>query len=172
MEEKNQTQEEKPRKIFKKRKVTLFKRRKKSEIRPFVKEKKDKKIKKILLWLFLGFLVILSISILLYGIRYLLVKTLFSNSSNILTPQSITGREDENIEKLLSGSGLTVSDFKNSTSSSTITFTANESKVFLDREKNLKGQIETLKAILRQLSIDGKRATVVDLRYNKPIVKF
>lgn len=169
MEEETQ---EKPQKPLKKRKVSLFKRRKKAEIRPFVKEKKEKRIKKVFKFLALVIAIIFGISVLLYGIRHLLIITIFSNSTTILTPQSSSTVGKEDVDQVLRKSGIDYKDLVISTSSATITFQTNNSQIFLSKEKSVEEQIKTVQAILRRLSLDGKRATVVDLRYNKPIVKF
>lgn len=164
--------QEKPQKPLKKRRVSLFKRRKKAEIRPFVKEKKEKRVKKIFKMLLIIILIIFGVSVVLYGIRHLLIITIFSKSTTILTPQSesVVGKED--VESILRANNLPYSELAISTSSAVVSFKTGDTRVLFDKEMGIKEQVLTAQAILRRLSLDGKRASIIDLRYNKPIVKF
>jgi len=44
--------------------------------------------------------------------------------------------------------------------------------VALSTDKDIPSQLDMVTAIDRQLITDGKQAISIDLRYNKPIVKF
>lgn len=168
----DQKEQEKPQQPLKKRRVSLFKRRKKADIRPFVKEKKEKRVKKAFKFLLLAIGILFGVCVLLYGIRYLLIITIFSNNTIILSPQSTSTVGKEDVAEILEKNALTYEDLVISTSSATVSFRTNESMVLLTKERSINDQVVTVQAILRRLSLDGKRATVVDLRYNKPIVKF
>ncbi len=156
----------------KRRKVSLFKRRRKAEIRPFVKEKKEKKLKKLFKLLGIVIAIIFAVSAILYGIRYLLIVTVFSNKTIILNPQSTSSIGNEDVEKTLRANNIAFQELAISSVSGMIKFRTNDVQVFISSQKKIDEQILTLQAILRRLSLDGKRPTLVDLRYNKPIVKF
>jgi hypothetical protein len=45
-------------------------------------------------------------------------------------------------------------------------------QVFFSYEKEIEWQISSLQSILQRLTIENKIPSVIDLRYNRPIVKF
>lgn len=163
-------EESKPKK---KRSVSLFKRRKKSEIRPFVKEKKKREYKKILFAFFIFTFFIFILSAFLYFFRIFVVPNIFQNKSEVISPQGNAIPDDDTIQKTLLDSGLKVSNIKFQNDASIVVFTLNgRTQILLSRFKNIKDQLELIEAIDRQVTADGKQAISIDLRYNKPIVKF
>lgn len=47
-----------------------------------------------------------------------------------------------------------------------------EEVVKLSGSKNVEAQVSTLQKLLRKLTIDNRKATQIDLRYSRPVVKF
>lgn len=80
---------------------------------------------------------------------------------------------DAQIRILISESGLNVSDLSVATDSGIITFTLNsKTQIVISKYKDLNAQLDLIKAIDRKILSDGKQAISIDLRYNKPIVRF
>jgi cell division septal protein FtsQ len=171
MEEKAQ-QEEKIH--FKKRKVSLFKRRKKSDIRPFAKAKKQKRYKKLVAYFIVFVILIFLIVVVLYTARFFLVEH-FANSKNtsIVNPEGSSLPTDTQVKNSIVNAGLDADNFIFATQSAVVIFNIHrDTKVYLPFDNNLEEEIEVLKAVDQQMTLDNKRAIYIDLRYNKPIVKF
>ena len=45
-------------------------------------------------------------------------------------------------------------------------------RVYISNKKNIDSQISSLQAILKQLTINGKRFKIIDFRFDKPIIIF
>ena len=161
------------RKIQFKRKVSIFKRRKKADVRPFVLETRLKKFKKILVKLFFLVCVLFALAFILYGIRYYMIPYLFEpKEKQIISPIRQT-MQILDIEREIKNSGLNIEDIKFSKDLSVVIFMLNgEIKVYLDPKDDIKSMLILLKAIENQMIEDNKKAIYIDLRYNKPIVKF
>lgn len=157
-----------------KRRISLFKRRKKPEIRAFVREKKNKNARRFFVSALIIALGLLVLGMLLVGVKLILSETTFSlNGKVIYNPQISTLIPQEEILTALKKQPFTVDEINFSSQSSVVKFTANKTtKVYLSQEKDVDEQLKVLDAILRQLALDNKETILVDLRYNKPIVKF
>lgn len=44
--------------------------------------------------------------------------------------------------------------------------------VYISLKKNIQVQISSLQAVLKQLTIDGKRFNLIDFRFKKPVIKY
>jgi len=44
--------------------------------------------------------------------------------------------------------------------------------VYISLKKDIVIQISSLQAVLKQLTIDGKRFNLIDFRFNKPVIKY
>lgn len=155
-----------------KRIVSIFRRRRKSEIRPFVREKKQRKFKKILFYLFIIIVLIFCLTGFFFSLRFIVIPKFFeSKNAVILSPVDKNQIQNEDIKKLISESGIDVSDIV--FSDYTVSFMFHRDiKVVFSTEKNIKAQLDLLVSIDQQMLLDNKRAIYIDLRYNKPIVKF
>lgn len=155
-----------------KRKVSLFKKRKKPNIRSFVKETKQKKFKTTILRLLFLVLIIFSIVGVLWYARFFLIPSVFENShQNILKPVDVSINPSD-IKKEISSSGLDIEDIKVSNDLTEVSFKIHrEVLVLMDPRNDIKKDLEVLKAIDDELIQDRKRAMYIDLRYSKPIVK-
>ena len=164
--------DEKGTEFRKKRIVSIFRRRKKSDIRPFIREKNQKKFKKIFLYFFLFIILIFCLAGLLLLLRVIIIPKVFElKNTVILSPLDKSTLQNSEIEKIIKESGLDVSDIL--FTDLTISFMFHrDTKVFLSSEKDIKNQLNLLVSIEDQMTFDNKRAISIDLRYNKPIVKF
>jgi hypothetical protein len=170
MEEEKQEEVESPRM---RRRVSLFKRRKKSDIRPFVRETKHRQYKKLFGIFLLALILIFSFSAVLLGVKSFVLPKIFSKEKLILNPQGSSFLDNSQIQDIIQTSGLEISDIRFSTSSAIVSFVLhNKVQVFISSEKDINNQLDLVGAIDRQLVTDGKQAISIDLRYNKPIVKF
>lgn len=156
----------------KKRIVSIFRRRKKSEIRPFIKEKKQRRFKKILLYFFLCIVLIFCLAFFFFSLRFIIIPKLFeSKNSVVLSPVDGNQIQNADIARTIESSGLDVSDIIFSDINVSFKF-HRDTNVILSTVKDIKTQLEILVSIEKQLTFDNKRAIFIDLRYNKPIVKF
>lgn len=156
----------------KKRKVSFFKKRKKQEIRPLVREhttKKNKKLYFLVIFIIFG---IIALCALLFALRFAVISY-FEERQPIISPQGKSLPEFEEIKKSLLESGLEITNINSATSSSYIRFTLNDkTTVYLRKDEQIERQLDMVRSIERQMTIDGKSTISIDLRYNKPIVKF
>jgi cell division septal protein FtsQ len=170
MEEEKITKKEAPKK---KRRVSLFKRRKKSDIRPFVREKKKRQYKKYLSALILTVVALFLLVAILLMIKSVVIPRLFHPEAVILSPQGQVLPDNTTVRSIIQGKGLDVTDMQFATDSAMVTFTLhNSTQIYMPLDKNIEEQIRIIEAIDQQLMSEGKRAISIDLRYNKPIVKF
>ncbi len=154
--------------------LRFFKKRKKSELRPFVEQKKNRRLKKILGVLFFVTLVLFVLIGVLIGIRYVFEVYRGAASSKEIVAGNVTMPEsNEELMVLFSEDGIAIEPIESSSFSAKLTIqVTNGPMVILSRSKDLKTQVQLLDSILRRLIIEDKKPTVIDLRYNKPIVKF
>jgi len=47
-----------------------------------------------------------------------------------------------------------------------------QSKIFLDKSKDIDQQLKTLQVIISQDRMEGRRAKIIDLRYKNPIARY
>lgn len=157
----------------KKRRVSLFKKRKKSDIRPFVREKKHREYKKLLRNFAICVLLLFLIAAILYGIKMYVVSGVFHKNTVIINPSGSSLPSNDQILSTLHNKGLSIEDIQFATDSATLIFVMDgKVKVYLSKEKDINDQLDMVEAIDKQMIEDGKQAFSIDLRYNKPIVKF
>lgn len=154
--------------------LRFFKKRKKSELRPFIEQKKNRRLKKILGVLFLIIIALFVLIGILIGIRYALEVYKGAQSSKEIVVGNVTVPEsNEELMALFLEDGITIEPIESSSFSAKLTIqVTNGPRVILSRSKDVKTQVQLLESILRRLIIEDKKPTVIDLRYNKPIVKF
>lgn len=153
--------------------ISFLKKRRKADIRPFVREKKKLQYKRYIGY-FVVFLVFLFLlSGLLYAIRVVVVAKLFEQDKKIINPQGAIKPTNDQIQGILASSGLQISDIYFATGSAVVKFNMKEKiSVLLSTDKDIISQLDMVQAIDRQLTGDGKQAISIDLRYNKPVVSF
>ena len=158
--------------LRKKRIVSIFRRRKKSDIRPFIKEKKQRKFQKILLYLSLCVVLIFFLVGFFFSLRFIVIPKVFeSKNTIILSPVDKNQLQNTDIIHIIEKRSLDISDII--FTDSTVSFLMHrDTKVVFSTEKDIKTQLNILVSIDQQMTFDNKRAIYIDLRYNKPIVKF
>ncbi|MDO8269254.1 MAG: hypothetical protein Q7T54_01120 [Candidatus Levybacteria bacterium] len=157
----------------KRRKVSLFRRRKKAEIRPFVKAKKHREYKKIIRTFLIFLAVIATLSAFLYLIRFYVIEFFVAKNEELITPQGTVIIDDNRAKEIIEESRLPITGITFATEAALISFTLNgKTKVIVTKYKDIGIQMDLVEAIDRQVTLDGKQAISIDLRYNKPIVKF
>src|SRR3989344_7417815 len=128
----------------KKRIVSIFRKRKKTDIRPFVRETRQRRLKKILLYFFIFVILIFFLSGFLFVLRFIVIPKLFeARSAVILSPVDRNQLQNTEIEDLISGSGLDISDI--TYADLTVNFILHRNtKVFLSTVKDIKTQLNLL----------------------------
>jgi len=129
--------------------------------------RRNKYGKKKGLIIFVIFALFLSIlAVILYS-TYWIKKPLFispigSNSQNLT----------KKLEKLLLDSGIEFSSIASQFNSSYMVRLKEDGEAILSLHKDFKKQIASLQAVLKQLTIEGKRVIRIDFRFDKPVVTF
>lgn len=155
-----------------KRKVSLFRRRKKTEIRPLVRAAKQREYRRILIYFLLFLFVIFGVSTILYLVRFYVVEAYFSKNEEIISPQVGIALNDAQIKKIIEEEEMNISNIQFATESGIVNFTLNNrTQVYILSRRDIQEQLELVEAIDRQTTMSGKQAISIDLRYNKPIVK-
>lgn len=168
--EENKIEKEAPRP---KRRISLFRRRKKPNIRPFVREKKSRQGKKIVIYVLGIAFALFFIAGVLFTLKNLILDKIFTSSSEILSPQGEAFPDQNQVENIIRNKGLEAESIQFASDSAIVTFVIKKrTTVVLSLSKDLRSQIDLVESIDRQINLDGKQAISIDLRYNKPIVKF
>lgn len=126
------------------------------------------------------FLFIFSLSILAcvaFILLNQLLPTVFAflttrGSHNLITPlvKNITA---DDVKKMLREKNIDFSDVMVSSDGATIVVTIkDDSRAIFSTEKDIDWQVSSLHALILRLTIDNKKASYIDLRFDKPIVKF
>lgn len=156
-----------------KRRLSLFKRRKKPNIRPFVKEKRTKQGKRILMYVLITAFALFFLTGILIAIKNIILYRLVSPESKILSPQGEAFADKNQVENLIKNKGLEAENIIFASDSAVVSFIIKKrTTVTLSLSKDLRSQIDLIESIDKQIIMDGKQAISIDLRYNKPIVKF
>jgi len=154
------------------RRVSLFKRRKKYDLRPLIREKKNKESKKHLKKLIYAVLLIFLVALFMYGIKTFVLSGFFYKNTTIINPAGVRVPDLYQIKSILSKRGISNNNILFATDSASVSFFIDKTQVFLNRNKDINSQLDMVEAIGKQMVEDGKQAFSIDLRYNKPIVKF
>lgn len=157
----------------KNRKVSLFKRRKKPNIRPFVRQKKHYQFKKIIFRISICVIGLFALAGMLFILQKFIIPNFFLKNSQIISPQQSIPLSNPEIEKLIRENSDDATDVHFSTSSAAISYLINGSTViYLSAEKDIAQQLSLVRSIELQIISDGKQANIIDLRYNKPVVRY
>lgn len=172
--EKEEKEETKPRPKKRVTSLKFFKKRKKPEIRPFVAQKKTARFKKIISSLIVGIIILFLCVGVLFALRLAFEFYVeYKNNGNITNPNVAVPITDEEIHNLLVKTDIEIEEQKDASASSRFLIKIkNGPYVIFSDTKDLEDQLTLLKSILRRLTIENKKPTLIDLRYNKPIVKF
>jgi hypothetical protein len=99
-------------------------------------------------------------------------------AANISTPDQIVkpmgnASDISTLEKKLGDKNIIFEDLKESSSSSLVTGRIKEGPiVYFSKNKDAEWQVNSLVLILSKVTVDNKKPVYVDLRYERPIVKF
>ncbi|MBI1982442.1 MAG: hypothetical protein HYY87_04140 [Candidatus Levybacteria bacterium] len=127
--------------------------------------RKNRKTKKGLIIIFLLFLFFLVLGFFYNFLgRSTFVSPLPSNDASFF--------EAENIEALLKKNNISFSEIKSSTDSSILVRLATGGDVLFSSTKSLSEQVSSLQPILFRLTIEGKRFKNLDLRFDKPVIRY
>jgi hypothetical protein len=78
----------------------------------------------------------------------------------------------EELRRILTGTAIKVKDIKEYSNNTFIVETDEGAKIIFGANRNLYSQISSLQLIVSRLTMEGKRFTHLDLRYDKPVVTF
>ncbi len=156
-----------------KRRVSLFRKRKKPKLRSTVKVHSHRNYTKLITNIVLGLLALFILITLLFIIRQVVVPKFLNRDKIILNPQGATALNNNQVRNIIENTGLIVDKFEFATTSAYVTFTLNKTtQVLISLDKDIGGQMDLVEAVDKQIREDGKQAIYIDLRYNKPVVKF
>lgn len=155
------------------KRVSFFKKRKKPKIRSTVSANSHRNYTRLIINISLIIIGLLIVTVLLFITRRVVLPKLLNRDSVILNPQGAPPPDNNQVKNIIVNTGLVVDEVRFSTNSAVVTFTLNKvTNVILSLEKDIAGQMDIVEAISSQIIEDGKQAIYIDLRYNKPIVKF
>lgn len=156
-----------------KRSVSLFKRRKKPKIRSTVKVHSHRNYTRLIINITLVLIGIFILTVSLYILRQIFLPKIINNDKVILNPQGSLPPDNNQVKNIILNTGLVVDNVEFSTTSAVVSFRLNKvTQVTLSLEKDIASQMDLVEAVDQQIIEDGKQAIYIDLRYNKPIVKF
>lgn len=156
-----------------KRRVSLFRKRKKPKVRTTVKVHSHKNYTKLITNIVIGLLALFIVITLLFIVRRVLLPNILNRDVVILNPQGAAAMDNNQVRNIIENTGLIVDKFEFATTSAYVTFTLNKTtQVLLSLDKDIGGQMDLVEAVDKQIKEDGKQAIYIDLRYNKPVVKF
>lgn len=108
----------------------------------------------------------------LYAVRFFILEALVSRSE-IITPQGTSIPDKDAVVRAILDRFPVATAIENYDQVFEATFMiGKETRVYVKTDKSLETQLELVEAISKQIEMDGKKAISIDLRYNKPIVKF
>jgi len=139
------------------------------------KEKAHHKFSKRTFFLIRAGIVIFIIVILLFIVAFLYNNYISGqiNSKDIITPGRQNVIELDPARQLIIDNDIKIESFGYGSGSSILKLKIEEgATVYFSNSIKFSEQIELLKKILYSLKTEDKKALVIDLRYNRPIVKF
>ena len=110
----------------------------------------------------------LSMAAFLYR-NYILEKL---NPDTIISPGTQNVIELDSAREILVQNGVDFSNFGYASGSSQLTLTINGTTVYFSNSLEFEKQVKILADIMYSLKSEDKNARIIDLRYNRPIVKF
>lgn len=153
--------------------MSLFRKRKKPDLRSLVKQDNNKRFRKVLKVIFILFLTFFLIAISLFLLKIYLLPLYLEKNENIILPQDKLIIDEEFIAQVFGNEGIEADNIKISPDRTELRIQVNGStQVVMKIDGFIKEKAKLIKQILKSLSIDNKQANFIDLRYNKPIVKF
>lgn len=155
------------------KRVSLFRRRKKPKIRTTVKAHTHRNYTRLIINISLVLLGIFILVVLLFILRQVVLPNFVGHDDVILNPQGSVPPDNNQVKNIILNTGLVVDNVEFASNSAVVTFTLNKvTRVMLSLEKDIAGQMDIVEAVDQQIIEDGKQAIYIDLRYNKPVVKF
>lgn len=127
-----------------------------------------------------NFLIFIGFSLLGLAVALFVLAFLYNNyilkkisSEEIISPGNLNVIEIDEARQMLLDKDIKIENFEYASGSSTLLLSIVEGPVvYFSDTVVFKEQAEILDKILYSLKSEGKEAKVIDLRYNRPIVKF
>jgi len=151
--------------------TTLKPNKKQTRASEKASEKSQKRTK---LLIFVGF-VILGFTIILFLLAFIYNNYILNriNSGEIISPGNLNVIEIDKARQILLDKDIKIENFGYASGSSTLLLSIEDGPtVYFSDIVEFENQAEILDKILYSLKSEGKTAKIVDLRYNRPIVKF
>lgn len=115
------------------------------------------------------------IGIFLYGLVSLVdpIKKLLNRPGNTLVVPLVQTNSIADFEKVLTAKNIEFDNISTATESGDFVAKLKDGpRVFFSQEKNVDFQVNTLQLIIQRLTINKRTVISVDLRFDKPIVKW
>lgn len=169
-EEKAQEQSRNPKKIH----FSLFKRRRKAKVRSIVINKKNVREKQFYGIIFVIIIILFVATGFIYGVKQIANLSIFQGEKKpVIVPIIENEATKDDIIKAFNKTHLQINDIKNASNSGVFEIKLeNGPKVIISSLKDVDEQVALIDSIIRRFTIENKNPNVIDLRYNKPIVKF
>lgn len=111
------------------------------------------------------------LALLLSAFAFIFYSQLWTKQTLLLSPiasnnQSVT----KTLENLLSDSDIEFSSVTFRSPSSYLVKLKEDGEAILSLDKDFRDQITSLQAVLKQLTIEGKRVIKIDFRFDKPVI--
>lgn len=136
-----------------------------------MKEHKKRKHGKMMQMMFLVVLFIFLLAGLLFLIKLYVLPLVLNRNAQLVNPVGSQPLSRQQVEDILRSEQVDATEVV--LTDSNLSFVYNKKiSVIATLKKDLKEQLDLVEAIDRQITLDGKQAISIDLRYNKPIVKF
>lgn len=154
--------------------VSLFKKRKKAKIRSIVVTKRSAREKFLFQIILLCIIVIFLCVGVLFGVQKILNLSVFQgNDKPIIVPVLNDVVTSEDVARAFDKTHLNVEKIANASNSAIFEVKIEDGPtVILSGLRNVTDDVVLVDSILRRLTIENKKPIIIDLRYNKPIVKF
>lgn len=137
--------------------------------------KAKERSKKRTFFLIIFAVLIFTLACTLFAVAFIYNNYIFKkiNSSEILTPGKLTVIEFNDAKNILAKNDIDIQDFGYVSGSAQLSLKIEDGPtVYFSESVEFLDQVEILKSILYTLKNEGKNARFIDLRYNRPIVKF
>ncbi|EKD64876.1 MAG: hypothetical protein ACD_50C00275G0006 [uncultured bacterium] len=119
-----------------------------------------------------GFVIILVLIVFLLSSALLLYSRFWKETSAFISPLASSNQNAaKTLEKLLLDSEIEFSSVVLRNPSSYMVKLKEDGEAILSINKDLKNQIDSLQAVLKQLTIEGKRVVRIDFRFERPTIE-
>lgn len=117
-------------------------------------------------------IIFIVIALLLTTSAFLLYSMFWKETQTFISPIASGNKNvSKTLEKLLLSSEIEFSSVTFRSPSSYLVKLKEDGEAILSLDKDFKEQITSLQAVMKQLTIEGKRVIRIDFRFDKPVIE-